>query len=310
MLLRRVLPIVTVVPALLLAGGCSPKDEEMWDEGDPARIVTFRTSAATVRPGDPATLVWVTKQVSSLQIIDRDGASVELGDAPTESGKVVVQPGENAYFTLHATSAKTGDVLKRRLEIKRPGAPVTPPVTPPTTSGGARIDSFTAFPGTIMPRGLAVLEWSTKSTRIRIDSDWGEYLFDDTTMQVGSLLVDPTWNTRYILTAFDAHGDSVSAEVEVKVNGAPVPYIRTFSVWPDHFDGSLVDRAFVRLDWDVSGARSLTLEASEGGPYELSGKLTDSIEVTVGPTTTFRLIATNEAGTNEKTVTVTREDAP
>ncbi|HWV37370.1 MAG TPA: hypothetical protein VN033_02720 [Vulgatibacter sp.] len=297
---RRILALA-FLPALLLAAGCASDDEEKRsDGGDTARIVEFEATPATVQAGEATTLSWITTDVSSVRVTDGDGEALDLEGASAAAGSVEVVPveGPGASFTLVATSAITGAELRRTIDVE---------IIPP---GAARIDEFKATPSKIAPGEKATISWSTTDAIRVVLEEAGEVILDTTELLDGEREVEPTETTRYVLTALGEVGDPRTAELWIEVEGAPEkPVIAEFTATPARFDAREEDPVQISLNWTVTGATSLRIEPTPGEAIDLDPE-DDHVAVPVTESTSFRLIATNEAGSTEATTTVIRVEAP
>ena len=295
---RRILALACA-PALLLATACSSKDEKKPDAGETARIVKFEANPKTVREGETATLSWITEHVSSVRMVDGDANSIDLKDAPAAAGSVDVVPvaGAGAKFTLIAKSESTGATIERTVEIQV------------TQRGAPRIDEFSATPDTIELGQKAILKWSTTdATRVVIETADGEGIVDSTERLSGEEEVAPNETTRYVLTAYGENDLQVTHEVTVTMEADPTkPSIVSFTATPNRFDGA-AESAEVVLAWQVTGANSIAIEA--GGALVDLDPESNEVTVEVFATVTFRLVATNEAGSTEAEVTVTKVGLP
>jgi len=300
---RRIL-VLACLPALLLATACSSEDDKKKpDDGDTARIVKFDAEPATVRVGESTTLSWVTEAVSTIRIEDGGGAVVDLKGASPAAGSIEVLPvaGEGAKFTLFATSESSGAELRRTIDIQiaAPGSP--------------RIDSFTAEPAKVARGEKATLKWATTdAVFVEIKTSSGVEIFSSDELLDGEHEVEPNENTQYVLTA-RGEGEPATRSLVVEVEGDAVkPTIASFTATPSRFDGTLDVPTDVTLAWTVTGATSLTIEPTPGETIVPIGKdlENDEIVVPVTGTTSFRLVATNDAGSVEMTALVMKVDPP
>jgi len=296
---RRILALACA-PALLLATACSSNDETKPDGGENARIVEFKANPKTVREGETATLSWITEHVSSVRMVDGDDNSIDLKNAPAAAGSVEVLPvaGAGAKFTLIAKSESTGATLEKTVEIQV------------TQRGAPRIDEFSATPETIELGQKATLRWSTTdATRVVIETTDGEGIVDSTERLSGEQEVAPNETTRYVLTAFGADDLEVTHEVTVTIEADPTkPLIASFTATPERFDGRTPGGIDVSLSWQVTGATGLKLQNGDT-TIDLAADAESQI-VHVEETTTFVLVATNDAGSTQAEATVTKVGAP
>ena len=178
----------------------------------------------------------------------------------------------------------------------------------------ARIVKFEATPDTVPEGGSATLTWITEHvSAVRIvDGDGTPIDLEGASAAAGSVEVFPVAGNgaTYTLIATSERGGTAlrrTLKIGVVVPGGP--QIDSFRATPTRFGGRV--GADVSLVWQVTGATDFEIE-STGAPVDIAGKDPESGEVTVhvAETTTFRLIATNAAGSAEEQVTVTKVDPP
>jgi hypothetical protein len=157
------------------------------------------------------------------------------------------------------------------------------------------IESFDASPLTIAAGQSSTLTWSVSgASTVSIDHGIGDVALS------GSRIVSPTSTTVYTLTASGSNGKSVIATAEVTVSTAPTPTGDTPVISSFTSDPPAISYGnAVTLRWEVSGATSVSIEPGVG-TVALSG----STSVSPSADTTYKLVASNAAGTATATVLV------
>ncbi len=155
--------------------------------------------------------------------------------------------------------------------------------------GGIQNATFSANPEIIEYGQESTLTWTADGAEsIQIDNGVGVVTGKQ------SVTVKPSVTTTYTLTATKGiQNQTRSTQVKVK------PGILKLEAVP----ASIAAGQKTVLSWETIGAKSVTLD----------GKVVDSkdsLEVSPTQTTTYKLLATNDAGTLEKSVTVTVAAAP
>jgi len=239
------------------------------------------TKTATVTVTQPAPTISFsaspssigTGQPSTLIWNTTNATSVSIdngvGSQPV-SGSVVVHPAQTTTYTLSATG---------------PGGTVTSQTTVTVTSGPGI--SFSASPALIVFGDQSTLTWSTtNATSVFIDHGLG------TKPASGSFAVSPTATTTFTLTATGPGGTSTA---QATVTVIRLPSI-TFAATPN----TVTSGGVSTLTWNVSDADTVTIDHGIGSVAAFG-----TSRVTVTQTTTYRLTASNLAGTVSATVTVT-----
>jgi sugar lactone lactonase YvrE len=150
---------------------------------------------------------------------------------------------------------------------------------PSITSG-----SFKAAASTITVGGSTTLSWSVSgATSLSIDNGVG-------TVTGSSVAVTPSATTTYTLTAANAAGTSVTAQVTVTV--VAEPSIASFTATPSLLNPVTLGTTTATLSWSTSDATTVSIDNSVG---TVTGT---STTVTPSATTTYTLTATNAAGTS------------
>jgi hypothetical protein len=180
--------------------------------------------------------------------------------------------------------AAMGNLKGSDLEVVQMGTVYT------ADPGGAvpTIASFTAAPASISTGGTATLNWSaTNATRFFLTPEGGW-------VTGTSVVVQPLATTTYTLTAEGPFG-SATRTVTVTVSAPQPPTIGTFTATPAAISAGQSSI----LAWTVVGATSLSIDPGVG---TVAGA---TVSVTPTATTTYRLTATNAAGSMTALATVT-----
>ncbi len=156
------------------------------------------------------------------------------------------------------------------------------------------INTFTATPPTIASGESSTLSWTvTDATSVTIDQGIGSVAVSS-----GTSSVTPGATTTYTLTATNSAG-SVTATTTVTVRSAEVtskPIINGFVA----LQPTITSGQPSTLGWSVTGATSVTIDQGIG-----EVPATGTYSVTPSTTTTYKLTATNSAGSVTATATVT-----
>ena len=149
----------------------------------------------------------------------------------------------------------------------------------PGITGPAKVDFFTASPGTIVEGGSATLSWKvTDSTDVSINEGIGEV---DAT---GSIDVSPASSTTYTLTA-EGGGSMASAQITVTVEADELDIV-FFEADPEEVASGEVST----LSWETAGATEVKILPIIGH-VDLAGS--EEVTLTGEQTVTFTLTATN-----------------
>jgi hypothetical protein len=164
-----------------------------------------------------------------------------------------------------------------------------------SSSGKGTMPAITAFaadPANISAGAGSTLSWqSAGATSITITP--GNFTSNAAN---GSMNVNPTATTTYILTASNASG-SITSTATVTVNTAGKPTISSFGASPS----GITPGASTSLSWTTSGATSIAITPGNFTSSAASG----STSVSPTATTTYTLTATNASGSITSTATVT-----
>lgn len=249
-----------------------------------AVIESLIATPSNIEAGQSVTLSWVVHNSGSLWMSANRG-----GDVGSMNGRtsVVVTPTATTSYGLTAWH-ENGTAFKS----------VTVTVGPPPPPPVPVIASFTANPSTVVIGSSTQLQWSVSGAdSIEISASVG----NDPGVVVGnSLTINPTVNTTYTLSATNQHG-SVNRTATVTVTGPQAPIVGSFFAEPAFIlTGSGLSST---LQWSVSGAESIAIEADAGSaPGPVTG---NTATVTPTVTTNYTLVATNTVGTTRVTFPVT-----
>lgn len=234
---------------LLALGGCGDKGKDDKNAGG-AQILSFTSSMEAIVEGESATLQWETQGASAI-ILTANGVRIDGGDLEA-AGSLEVRPEGDTTYGLEAASSKGASA---KAEVFVEVLPFGPP----------QIDSFAATPSETKIGETVLLNWSVRGAdSIELAERGGQSLATEVDAE-GSLAVEPSRSTTYVLRASNAHG--VSTE-ETAVVIAKRPGL--------HFAISPSEAAFgqeVELRWEVEDADTLTVTDPSGAlVYEGPGE--------------------------------------
>jgi len=241
------------------------------------KINSFTASPSTIARGGFSTLSW--------SISDATSASINqgIGSVDPVSGSVEVSPNNTKTYTLTAQG---------------PGGPKTARVTVTVNIDLPTVNYFTASPGTIAAGGSSTLSWDVNNAdSVSINNGVG-----NVNKKSGSKNVSPGSTTIYTLTATNFAGSS-TAQATVTVLSAPIInwfFSSTSSGDPIHTS----EDAY--LSWSVTGAANVRINNGVGAVDSECG----ATAVSPNRTTSYRLTATNNAGTSTANATVHVTDRP
>ena len=241
-------------------------------------IDSFSATPTSITAGGTATLSWTTTGADSVVI--NAGPSLPL------DGSMSVSPTTTTLYILTAIGPGGAS-----------SANVTITVTTPLP-GAPTVDSFSATPTSITAGGTATLSWTTTGAdSVSIGNGVGAVGVD------GSVTVNPTLTTTYILTATAAGGTATSG-VTVTVNPAlpGAPTVDSFSATPT----SITAGGTATLSWTTTGADSVSIDNGVGAGLAADG----SSAVNPATTTSYILTATGPGGTTTSSIVVTVSSAP
>jgi hypothetical protein len=289
----------------------------VWDNNNVADILPAE-QYPTINPGEKIVLTWIVSGATSVSITDGSGAPVQ--NATVLSGnRIVVMPTVSTTYTLTVTGENG------RVATFSDGLPatVTVNVVPPPV-----ISSLTAASTTILSGQSTLLSWSVSNaaslTLYAFDpanfGQPGDALFGTQNVTgLTSFEVTPTVSTVYELFAAyvsdgGGSGGTPQANVTIQVQALPVSSV-VLTATPT----SILPGGSSTLSWAVTNSNYVTdlkLDAVDANhpPPGIQTDVTTAPDFVASPaiTTTYTIIATNEAGvqSNSNAVTVTVTSCP
>ena len=234
-------------------------------------IGSFAAAPSVIAAGTPVTLSWTLSGGTPDTLTIDNNIGPVLGTASK-----TVSPTSTTTYTLTAANAAGTNTATAKVTI------VVAPL----------ISTFTASPTPINPGGTSTLAWTlaggTPDT-LTIDNNVGSVT------GTSSKSVSPTTSTTYKLTAANVAG---SATATVTVNVLAAPIISAFTANPT----AIASGQSSTLSWTLGGGATTALSIDNN-----VGSVMGKTSITVKPTatTTYKLTATNAAGTATAPVTVT-----
>lgn len=228
-------------------------------------LISFTATPAMIRVGETSTLSWEVRNVDSVLITNLPGIHL-----PVDS--VQVMPQQTTTYTLTATNDSGESVTAEVTLVVKPPLPV--------------IEQFTADPP-ILRIGSepmkSTLEWMVLNSVSVTITNLGPQ------PPIGSEQVMPSETTVYTLTATNAAGEIVTADVTVEVK-PPLPRIILFEADPAQV--GVNDPTTLR--WQTVDAVDVTLTNGNNPPNKVdnSGEMVFNLV----ETTTFTLNAANGIG--------------
>jgi hypothetical protein len=178
-------------------------------------------------------------------------------------------------------------------------APQQQPV-PPT------IIQFSAIPLNIVQDDKSLLTWQTENaTSVKIEPD-----IKDATLS-GFREITPASTTRYMIVATNEFGSS-NQTITINVTPKPPPppqptpespkkpSVISFTAKPDHVYAG----APITLNWNVSGATSVTIDNDFDNTKYSSSKGSDNYAIRPLAGAVYRLVAINDVGISQATVII------
>jgi hypothetical protein len=231
----------------------------------PPVIDTYTRSPSSIYPGQSSTLTWTTTGATSCSI------NQGVGSVAVDGSKVV-SPVSTTTYTLTATNV-SGSVTSS----------VTVTISKPV------INTFTRNPTSIESGESSLLSWTTTgATSCSINQGIGSVAVD------GTRTVYPAATTTYTLTATNNSG-SVTSSVTVTVTIA-YPVVTSFTATPYNMKFG----ASSLLSWATTDATSISINQGIGAVASSGTK-----SVSPDDTTTYTITATNSAGSDTESITVT-----
>ncbi|MGI8741407.1 MAG: PKD domain-containing protein [Bryobacteraceae bacterium] len=233
------------------------------------QILFFTADPLTIDAGQRSTLSWRVLNAETVTI------SPGVGNVNPTNGNVAVQPTATTTYTLTARNANGSDTATVSVVVRQ---------TQPSFT------ACTASPMNIMAGESSTIFFSSlNATSVSISNGIGNVGMS------GSVVVSPTTNTNYIVTATNQFG-SATCSVSVQVTPGAAPRIVKFTASPL----SIQQGATSTLLWLVENARDVTITPGIG-----SVSNADTRDVQPTQTTTYTLTATNKFGSVSAQATVT-----
>ncbi|MBK8012376.1 MAG: DUF4215 domain-containing protein [Deltaproteobacteria bacterium] len=252
-------------------------------------IQSFAAIPATINAGESSRLSWVVNDGGNIVVTNETGTEVYRGTDGSHS--VSVTPPETQRYMLIASN--TVGTASRTTTVTV------------ASNVGASINHFFANPTTVSLGEETVLSWSVADAPGGIEIRVGEEVVHADTELSSTWTTIPTATTTYTLVALNPAEDA-EQDVEVIVNPA-APYIRAFTIDPNPAAAGTT----AQLHYEVVAANEVRLLA---GSEEFEGPFAPdaaSLGVTVAAgQTLYTLIASNDLGTNTRTVALYGHDAP
>ena len=230
--------------------------------------VTTAKPVITSFAASPATIAKGQSATLSLSATGATTLSINQGIGSVSGNARKVSPTTTTTYVLTATNAGGSTTASATVTIPKP----------PT------ISKFTATPAAVLAGQASQLAWTnTGATMVTLDQGIGA-------VTGTGYAVHPSVTTTYTLTAINVSG-SLTAKVTVIV-GAPVinNFWATTTTAGPGIPGT--------LQWSTTGATSLTIDHGVG---TVTGS---SVAVSPTATTTYKLTATNAAGSASATAVV------
>lgn len=222
---------VAQIGAVLVAAGCSPRQQAPLPAPPPATITLFRAEPSVVSsPGATVTLEWGTANASDVSIEQVGRGPVELG-AERKAGRVSVVVDSDTVFLVSAQGAGGSDLRATAVQVAAKASSVL----------------FSAIPATVEAGQPSTLVWNAPgATTVILEEVGGSTLDLGLQRESGSVRVAPNRTTTYRLRA-----DDVTATTTVRLAPTVVS-----------FEGPSTSPAAgepVELRWSTAGATAVTL---------------------------------------------------
>jgi uncharacterized protein YkwD len=254
-------------------------------------ITIIRDSSEGIDNPDSGDII--TEDASGLDPLSDDTTSIstassgaETQDPPKE--EAVLTPDQSAIVPEQPQLPPQSPLsLPDQLPVPIPIPVSAPPV----------INFFSANPSYIEAGGSTVLSWNVSGASSVFLDHGGGYV-----NRAGTAAARLYWTTTFVITASNMAG-SVTQAVTVRVAAPPqsLPVINYFAASPTYINSGNSST----LSWNVSGASSIYLDRG-GGYVSSSGSAT----ARPSSTATYTLTASNNAGTVNRSITVTVASAP
>lgn len=246
------------------------------------RIVSFSATPEQIGPGRDSTLAWSVVNATSIRVGIDNGAELVSNGEP--DGMLLVQPADTTTYVLRAEGE--GGPVEARITVVIGKLP--------------EIISLVAEPAEINPGEQSTITWELSAeAAARLSDETGAVIAESAEL-IGAHIVSPASTHEYLLEVENTFGTS-SARVTVRVIGADRPRIDRFSVSP----AQLTAPGTVTLEWESSGADTVTLTADGVPDGSFPGGDSGAWQTTVAATTVFELRAQNAFGETTQQATVT-----
>ncbi len=239
------------------------------------KILFFIANPSTINVGQSSSLSYQVQNATSVTI------SPTIGSVNVSNGNLPVSPTTTTTYTLTASNSSGSQTATATVVVNQPKPSLT---------------VCTAVPMSIVQGESTTLYYQTlNATSVTIVPGVGASLGTS-----GSVVVTPTSNTTYTLTANNSYG-SATCSVGVTVTAGNKPRIVKFSGSPL----TITQGSSSTLLWVTEGAKTVTIDQGVGS-VDVAG----TTNVTPSATTTYTLTATNGYGSTTAQVTITVTTAP
>jgi len=235
---------VYVLSALGKSGRLTTGEVKVAVRAAQPRIVSFTATPAEVEAGGPVSLSWATENAEVVQIVAKDGQTIDLGGASPADGATTVHPGASTTYTLRAWS-----------EIGWAEAKVDVSVV-----GGVDVELIPDR--TLVDFGSSTfLRWRSRFAERIVVRAGDAVIVDSTTELSGEISIAPRTVTTYVIEAF-AGDATATADAEVRA----LPVIESFAAG---VAGPYARGATIDLEWTARGAQSLRIRSAGGFRFDV-----------------------------------------
>jgi hypothetical protein len=222
----------------------------------PPVITSFFSAPNPINKGESSELQWQVTGADKIVITSDKDALFSVDVSNDVDSKLIVTPSETSVYTLAASykGVSATPVTTTLVVNDTPPPPPPPPVPVPT------IQSFAAISPIYLGESSR-LTWSVSDAKSISISANGESIYSSNDTSVVELIVTPTVDTTYILTATN-DGGSVTSSVAVGVlsSRSDNPVIVEFIATPATVDSG----GETTLSWKVTGATKITIYSDSG----------------------------------------------
>jgi hypothetical protein len=243
---------------------------------NPPVVIAFSASPTNVVIGQPVTLLWNVTGADTVRI------DPGLGIVPA-AGTQTVMPQLSTAYVLTATN--TAGTTAQSVTVIATASQPNPPM----------ISVFQVSPATISPGQSATITWNvSNATSVTIDQGIGQVAAS------GSRTVSPGFTTVYTLTAANNSSSINHSQIlsVMSASSGQLPNITIFEVYPSYIP-TTVTVGPVMIKWKVLNATSVRIDPNIGSVSD-QGQYTDYPYTT----TTYTIVATNDAGSVTQSGTV------